>query len=374
MIDAALGVATVVVAALAGWTLLPREPELDLERLFKVAIANALLGRVEREGGDAVAWATELRRFVPYHPAGRELAKKLDEPSAWRPPAGGALEGEVALVEALARCPDLAARWVRLFHEDGPARDALLVDPQREPSLSLAALGADITWEKLIRAPDELTLALRRAQPAPWILVGDDPAGTPALLGALAGQLGPLARRVRESPDPDAQALASGLAEAWTQLGAADARVVVVAAGDSAASLLSALSVAPGFRDRVECVVLLGGNLGGREGVDGEAGVSARRDWLERTFRHGALDTERAQVTPYLSLAWADPSANRAGWGDLSLQAQSLPTPADSEAAPWGVRPVALGVLPPEPDLPVADVALALWLTVARLTCSRRLG
>ena len=120
---------------LAAWAALrsvPQPARLDWERLLKVSLSTVLMGDTEAAGGDRAAWEARVTAQVPYHPAARALADKLlrPDPAALPSPA---LEGERALVEALARCPDAAARWRRMFIEDRIARDFLLSDPARYP-------------------------------------------------------------------------------------------------------------------------------------------------------------------------------------------------------------------------------------------------
>jgi hypothetical protein len=351
---AVAGVAALV-AGVAAWLHHPRTPELDAERWFKVWIATSLRGTVETAGGDADAWVAEVLRFVPYHPAGREPGRKVASPSTWRP-ADGWIDGEQALVEALARLPDVQARWRWLYDEDERGAEARLVDPQTlGPAYDPRTyLGSDGSWDAV--AGGGLTLALVARLGAAWVLVDGAP-GPPPLLDALHAAV-PDADRIQWSPVPF-DAAAAGVLDRLREVAVARGTpLVIVAAGAGAHFALRALAADPGLRDRIAAVVSVGGVLRGIPGQEGPLGEAAVADWMGRWFGHDALSTDALVLTPYLALQWWDPQEDPPG-GGLPLRCARWPALRDT-AAPESVAPLDLGVLPTDPDLPLAQVADAL--------------
>lgn len=370
VVGAALGLAALGVAALAGLAHLPVAEKVDAERWFKLLIANMLLGEVDRAAGDAEAWRRAVIRFAPYHPAGREAHAKLGAPSAWHPPAGGAVEGELGLVAALAALPSPRARWARLF-EDEAASEVLRRAPEElaEAADLTSWLGSGASWAEVIAAQGPLDARLQAALPAWWVLVRGESAA-PDLLGALAAVIGERALVLElppGTPEVAGATLAERLIAHWVALGRADARLVLVGAGAGVPALMGALLATAGLRDRVLAVVSVGGAIG--EGTSG-----AEAGWVERHFEHGRLDTEKAGKTPYLQVAWCEPGSDPPGIVGLSARAQRFPNPGSDASAPWGVDVVDLGLLPPDPELPLGVIARALWATVVRVVVARRAG
>ncbi len=356
----AVGGVALGVALLAGWFHVPSPPELDGERWFKVILATLLRGAVEREGGDAASWERRVLRFVPFHPAGRLPERKVADPSSYRPP-GLSVPGEQALVEALARHDDLAARWERLYGDEtsiearlgDPLELGAAYDPQR-------VLGPGGSWDDVADwgAGDALRFAeaLQRHVHARWAVIepAQDAPGIPRVLPALAALLGEAAVRVRVGegePEDEASTL-----EAWLAalLGSTADRLVVVAEGEAGHLALRALARSPSVRDRTLAVVLLGGRVVGTPELD---------DWMGRWFRAEALDTEVNRTTPYLHAAFFAADCAPPGVPGLPIAHTRLPP---LEPGPLSrLRVVDLGVLPADPELPVEQVARALWAVTA---------
>lgn len=365
---AVAGVA-LVVAMVAGWLHLPRPPQLEGERWFKVMLTTLLRGRIENEGGSVEDWERQVVRFVPFHPAGRHPERKVGSPTA-AAIDGAALSGEVGLVEALAKLPDAAARWAHLYDTDEVGLAARLEDPAElgadyDPA---QALGPGAEWDDLAAwaHAEGFAEVLDRHVSTRWVLVDGAPSDAPDVLSALARVVGDRGVRVAwdGTRDPDAGAAAVVAACAAVAPERSD-RLVLVGAGEGALLVTRALTVGPDHRDRMLGVVAIGGALGGfpdREGPYGQARVG---DWMEAWFRHDKLDLEIARVRPWFSVQWLDREADPFGAFGLSLRAQRFPEPFDPNSADPSIDVVDLGVLPPDADLPVDLVAKALWAVVA---------
>jgi hypothetical protein len=358
------------VAALACWYSLPNPPDLDGERWFKLILATLLRGQVERETGDAGDWEARVLRFVPYHPGGRLPEQKVSDPEHYRPP-GLSVPGEVALVEALARIDDHEGRWKRMYDEDDAATEARIQDPAELGDAYDTArhLGPGGSWDDLADwgAGDGVAFreALVRRLPAHWVLVdgphpGEHP--VPTLLEALRGEVGDRAVWVpipEGTPEEGATILRAAMEEPLEEL---SDRLVVVASGPAVHLVLRALVEAPGLRDRLLAVVSVGGVVMGREGE--------LSDWMGRWFNPAELDTEMNRVTPYLHLAWYDREADPPGIPGLPIAATRFPQP--EAGALSSIEVVDLGLLPTDPDLPLEQVARALWALTTLWVYTRR--
>jgi hypothetical protein len=310
------------------------------------------------------AWEREVVRLVPYHPAGRLPERKVSNPVAAQIP-GAALPGELALVEALAKRPDAAARWAFLYDEDEAGLDARLDDPSAlgEGYDWARLLGPGASWDALAAwgGGDRAFLAaVRRAVPAVWVLVdGRRPSG---VLDALAAELGDLARRV--AWDGDLRAALRGAAAER------DARVVVVGEEAGVASVLRVLADDADLRDHVIAVASIGGVIGGRTDEDGPFAEAACKDWLAARFKQTELDTDVVRLTPYLAVQWLDRAAWPPGVPGLPLQNARFPEPSGENATATTIESVDLGPLPPE--APADLVARALIAVVAGWVATRR--
>lgn len=371
-----LAVAAAGVAILAGVLHWPRPPALDGERWFKVVLATLLRGAIEERGGTADEWEAEVLRFVPYHPAGRLPELKVTDPAKASLP-GRRLEGEGALLEALARRHTVAERWRYLYDEDPMGIAARLDDP--------AELGADYdpaTWLPAGVGWDALAAwgggdpafgeCLQRRFPARWVLV-EGRAGRrvgPTLLDALEACLDDTVRLPWRDGAVE-EAVEALRAELRAQIASREDRLVLVAEEAGVALALRALAGAPDIRDQIHAVLSIGGVIGGRRDEEGPFGEERSRAWLASQFGQEALDTEVVRLTPYLSMQWLDRESPVPGAGDLSLDAQRFPEPL-SDATVDTIEVVDLGPLPVDPDLPREQVARALVSVVTCWVLSRR--
>ena len=159
--DLGLWVLVALLLAAAIYMSLPRPPALDWELHFKITLVGLLRGELEAAGEEAQDWLEVGRSRVWYHPAGRELDRKLVDPASYEIPVP-AREGERALVEALSRLEPEA----RLGHTFGGGADEILYeDPEflgeaYEPSAVLAP-GCD--WEAVVAFGEEVQSARAEA-------------------------------------------------------------------------------------------------------------------------------------------------------------------------------------------------------------------
>lgn len=347
----------------------PRYPELDGERWFKLTLATLLRGRVEAAGGDAAAWEDAVRRWVPYHPAGRLPERKITNPAAPTLP-GAPLDGERELLDALLAESEPVERWAVLYDRD----EAVLGDPN-----DLGArydlgrvLGAGPGWDPVAALADPAAGLARVVERlgARWALVSDPDASAPDVIGALAAELD--AVEVPWPPDADAEAAAEAIGDALEAAAPEyGSRLIVAASGRAITPVLRALCERPDLRDRVYAVVSAGGAIGGLTSRDDAYGPSACEDWLGRWFTQGHLDTDVVRRTPYMALQWLDRAAWPPGIRDLPLARSRFPEPLDDTSGVLTVESVDLGPLPARPDLPLDLVARALVLVVAAWVESR---
>ena len=184
---------TVVAGAVAlalGWSELPRPPALDGERWFKVALATLLRGRMDAAKATPDEWEATVLAAVPYHPAGRLPERKISNPVAAQLP-GVALEGELALVEALAKRTEPAQRWTWMYDEDPLGIDARLADPaDLGADYAFGRLGPDASWDTLATWDPKFAAAAQRG--LTWVLLDGRPERRvgPPVLDALQAELG----------------------------------------------------------------------------------------------------------------------------------------------------------------------------------------
>jgi hypothetical protein len=331
-------------AGLALWAAiqtLPRPPRRDWERLFKVALATQLWEAAQADGGDEGAitarWDALLRAQVPFHPAGRAPMAKLFAPaiSGIEAPA---LDGERALVEALARLPDAAARWQRMYVEDLAAADALTSHPESlGPACDPAnALGPACGWEAISRWDPAVPAALAARTGHIQLVVAAAPDLTAALRAAAPGL------RIAADPPLDASLL---------QLCPAPAdRLVILLGRSPMGGLLRALADAPGLRDRVLVIVGVGAP---------RSGGSADDHFFSTGWTHEAMAPELQRTTALFSIWDVEPDSSPEAWA-----AQLLPPPRLEPGAAPSVELLPLGPLPLGRVDP-AQLARALLTTLA---------
>jgi hypothetical protein len=331
-------------AGLALWAAiqtLPRPPRRDWERLFKVALATQLWEVAQAEGGDEGAitarWDALLRAQVPFHPAGRAPVAKLFAPSVAGIEAP-ALDGERALVEALARLADPPARWQRMYVEDLAAADALTSHPEAlGPACDPAnALGPACGWEAISRWDPAVPAALAARTGHLQLVL----CGAPALAAAIRAAAPGL--RIADDHALDASLLDLCPAPAD--------RLVLILGHAPMGGLLRALAEAPGLRDRVLVIVGVGAPRSG--GPDDDAFFSS--GWT-----HEAMAPELQRTTAIYSVWDVDPDSPAAAW-----EAQLLPPPRLEPGAAPTLELLPLGPLPLGRVAP-AQLARALLTTLA---------
>lgn len=331
---------------LAIWATLlsiPRPPRLAWERLFKVGLSVLLAGETERELGEGAAarkaWEERVRRGVPWSPLARLAVEKLTDPRPELLPVP-ALEGERALVEALARLPDPAARYRHLYAEDERAMDELLGDPAQlgQDHDPAGLLGPGAGWDEVAAWSEALQAVLARRLADVVFVLDGLPADLARELGAAVPGLRTLV--LPAPPDdptgPDAvEALFQPVEAALTQ---DSDRVVLVASGASARRGLAALVEGGGLRDRCLAFLSLGGELQ----------TAAARPWMAEHFDNEQLDTELKRSVPYFSVVEVDPA--RPLERDWAEQRFPVPPPLPSGRAAVEVvdlGPLHLAALPP---------------------------
>lgn len=388
--------------ALAAWLVVPHPPALDGEAWFKGVLVARLRGRD----------AEDIARWVHWHPLGRWAERKLVHPEVSTLPAVP-LPGEEALIARLATLPDPAARW-RTLRQDGASATLALPDTLPDdcaPGRWAGRHAADVAdrWARV--RDDGLAAHVESRLHATWVLVDDPLPGAPDIGAALAGwaDVVPLATVTAAPAVEQAWRSASALAvpaapgwvwgavdeqlRAWGHVAAdavADAvaealalrlpddaperRLIVAVTGRAAPVVLRALYARVDVRDRVIAVVSVGGAIGGGPATTGPLSPAACADWLEANFHHDTMDVEILRRIPYVALQWIHPDSlrGRPGAAGVDVAAGRFPEPTYDGRAFRCVEPVDLGVLPVEPDLPLADVAGALRTTVGLWVMSRR--
>lgn len=336
----------------------PSPPDLDGERLFKLAMSTLLLGQVESDGGDAVAWERAVREGVPYHPAGRLPEQKLLRPELFKAP-GDALDGELGLVQRLAQLNTVPERLDYMYKQSEAGFEARAGDPNElgdawDPARWIAP---EASWDALAGwsgGDTAFSSTLRRQLRATWVGVGLSEAHAKALEGELSGVCCS-AQTLVETVEP--------LTEA------ADARIILVLEGDEGLPALDIFRDHAGLRDRTLAVVALGVPLWGRPGAEGALSEGARRDWMDAHFRHERLDTEAQRLTPYCAVQFLDWNADPPGAGGIGLASARFGPPKGLTEAPR-IESVDLGPVPL--DTAPALLVRALAATVGVLVLSKR--
>jgi len=330
--------AVLAMAIAAAWLSLKPAPPLDWERLWKVALATVIRGEVEVADGGPDQWWERLS-VVPYHPAGRDAYAKLLSPQL-DDIAVPALEGERQLVNRLMKVDTVSERADIMYREAEAASLALMADPAElgpayDPE---SVLAPGVTWES-IAAWDSTTQAAvaRRLSDVVVAVVGRD---TEALLQAVPQVEVVAIEGVNEA------AFASALTESQK-------RLVVIAEGTSVRDFISLLKDAPGLRDRLLAVIILGTDL--------ESDVPD--SWIQTHFQHKDFDTELNRRTLYMAVT--DPGED---WRDASGQRFPEPPVPPSGWAP--IEAVDLGPLPIAKQDPRL-LARALWILLTFCVVSR---
>jgi len=330
-------------AIVAAWLSVRPAPPLDWERLWKTTLATVIRGDVESGGGDAEAWWARLDA-VPYHPAGRQPVAKLTAPSmeAILVPA---LEGERALVERLVGKSTITERWAEMYRDDPAAEDALMINPAElgpayDPAIALAPA---VGWEEVARWTAETQSAVaRRMKDVVVAVIGHN--ADPLIVAV------PHARVVQVSDELEPNALEEALLSLCEQ---PQERLLVIAEGDGAFTLVQALHDSPSLRDRVLVVLGLAAEL-----TSGERGA-----WMEHHFQHIAFDTEVNRKTLYMSVSAVtqDP---------LNVVDQVFPKP-DIPPSGWApIESIDLGLLDLDAQNPEL-LARALWVLLCFSLSSR---
>jgi hypothetical protein len=323
----------------ATWLSRPVPLKRDWEHIFKLALSNAMLA-AQGEGPEAEErWLDEVHRRLPYHPAGRQPEQKLERPELDAIPTP-ALPHERALVEALARLPDPAARYRWMYQEDpiGPER---LVPEEGPGELDPRPIfGPEAGWEELGRGGPAWRAGLqRRFQHLRVVGSGASP-----LAEALSAELPAIGPPLRLDPQQAAQASADGLLEA---LGDPQQRVLLIAGPGGLRPALDTLLASPALRDRLAAFISLGAEI---QGPDQAA-------WMTEHFTHTALDTELRRIVPYMAVVDLDP-AQPLG---RSWSAQRFPQPLVPPSGAATISAEDLGPLPLSLYSP-AELARALWI------------
>jgi hypothetical protein len=353
---------TVLVALAAVWASVPRPPTLDGERWFKAVLRAVLSGAQPADVAAAMA---------PYHPLARVVERKLAHPTIEALP-GPALDGEAALLERLAALPDVAARWSHLTAlPDATCTPEALFD--HDPA---RWLGPELGWRALEagRAASVAEAAEGRRK-IRWAWIDGEAPGpsVAAALSAFATEVAPLDLTMSPS-DAGLQDATYVVADAFNAMLAedVDARLVIAGVGTGIVSVLRALLADPQLRDRVVAVLSIGGTIGGWEGHAGLLDPAVCEDWLERNFRHEALDAEVVREIPYLAVQWLSPGASPPGADGLYVQRSRFPEPKYQGNEPLMVRVVDLGVLPTDPEPDPAAVVDALRVVTSLYALSRQ--
>lgn len=312
-----MSVETIVeIAALGllGWGVyktMPRVPERDWERLFKLLLATLIRGEVEERllsadaGRKATAnaraeWESQLVSQVPYPAEARPL-------------------------------------------------DVLMSDPAMEVGEDpTAVLGPEATWDAIAGWQPAVGEGIARRL-GHVVFVGLGLSAGDAMAAAVEADivdLTELSGRVGRPPAlMDRSEAGLALAEAiLEQLPERSQRLVILAAGEHAFAILVALRSSEALRDRALAVVTLGGVLASEE----------RDAWLAAQFTHERMDPELARTIAYVHVidADTDPAAQR-------LVEPPLPPSGRRSIEIVDLGPLPLGGADP------ARLARALWVLLA---------
>lgn len=327
----------VLIFGWAAWLSIPRPPQLDWERLFKVAISVGIWADLESAQGEKGAspdveaeWRQMLREAVPYHPAGRDWRNKLSSPTEYTPPVP-AIGGERGLLESLATLESVQERWERLFgsraHELDPAVADALGDPreQGEAYDPRRLFGPEADWMAVAAWSEALRAGLtRRLQHVVLVEIG------------LSDRVSPGA----ELPEVRLHACASvadGPADGWAQVCESPSdRLVVVLNGAHLKDWLEQMAQSPALVDRVLAVVVAEGAFARsgseREAIQALLCSEALLPELQRRTPIAVVDVigdEQPWATGMAPIELPDWQASRLGvqWVDLGpLSVQKVPS------------------------------------------------
>lgn len=324
----AVELAVLALALGAGWLSLRRPEALDWERLWKTILATVIRGDVERLGGDQAQWWERLRT-VPFHPAGRDAAAKLNRADLGEIPVPS-LEGERLLVERLAGIETVQKRWEAMYREDAAAKASLLGNPDElgpsyDPS---ACLAPGIGWSNVAVWDAHIQAAIARRLTGTVVVVF----GTrgPALTEAL-----PLGTVVMLDQADEAAVMAC--------VPESHQRVVLIAEGDRVHRMMQLLHSSPVLRDRVLAVFAID--------------AAFEEQWMQQHFHHEPFDTELNRRTPYLAIT-------NGSSGDAAIKEQRFPIPPDHPSGWSPIESIDLGVVPLDQHDPEL-LARALWVLVS---------
>lgn len=283
----------------------------------------------------ALATARGVRDALPFHALGRFPERKVGHPTLEAIP-GTPLPGEAALLDRLARLPDVAARWHLLHHEE-----AEVVSPHDAPDPA-AWLGPRFARA---RSDDRAAVEAEARLDASWLfLSGARADGVPSLAASFAPFAAVVDAAIGDDLDGAVTRLRTELAGRVPDDRAS--RFLVAAEGEAAAVLLRALVEETAFRDRVVAVVLLAGVVRGWSRSEGPLAEPRCRDWNEVHVRHARLDTEAVRRTPWITLGGYGPDVEPPGLPGLGLEAQRLPPVGFEGREDPFVEPVDLGASP----------------------------
>lgn len=339
----------------AAWLSIPRPPQLDWERLLKVAISVGVWADLESEQAEKGAlseieaeWRQVLRTAVPYHPAGRDWRKKLSDPAAYTPPIP-AISGERGLLESLSALETMHERWERLFgtraHELDPAVADALGDPRElgDAYDPRRLFGPEADWAAVAAWSEPLRAGLtRRLQRVVLMEIG------------LSSHVSPSA----ELPDVRRYVCASvadGPVEGWVQICESPSdRLVVVVHGAQLKDWLEQMAQSPALVDRVLAVVVA-------EGVPARS--AAERDAIEAILCSEALLPELQRRTPIAVVDNIDIEIEADQRWSTGMAPIELP---DWQASRLGVQWVDLGPLPVQ-NVPSRALSRAIAVLVGFL-------
>ena len=286
---------------------------------FRLMLATALRGRVEKDGGDAETWKEKVLRFVA------PLKK--------------------ATTDASVAEPELLA---------DPLNAGEGYDPSR-------FFGQDCGWNAVAEigcsAKPAFLAAVGRRWPVNWLFVDswvdrEEPAFLSALQATVPGPVSKL-RLTDEVREERVQHLMDACREA---LKTNTNQLVIVAADEAVFVALQALVQTVDVRDRLAAFVGIGAVLQGDSEQSGEFGQASMQDWMETWFCHERLDTEADRWIPYLSLHWQH-------------RGDEFPDPGEGHKV---IDVLNLGALPATADLPLELFARTLVAFMGCWVLSRR--
>lgn len=310
---------------------MPRPPDLDAERWFKVILVNLLVGEFDDSQADKAsfdAWVNAVKQRVPFHPDARHPERVIV-------PAHDLTPEEKGVVERLEAYTERSDRWRDLFEVDERGLGARLDDP----AVQLGATYDPQHWTRVTTWRDvqatgagdtKLLDTLAQQNDCIWVLV-DAPSEGPDVIGALADVVSDPIRVPADREGLLAELFAHDLHRR------VDYSVVFVAAGEGIQAVLEALHTQRGLRDTTAMVLAL----------DPEFDDA----WMVEHFTHHEMDAERDHLAPYVALQWLDRNQGTPvgafGRGLASARFPEVPTETMTREV---VQPLELGVMPHDSD------------------------